>query len=622
MAGSNAIKPKAASPARPVSRKPSTPAKPTSAKPVSGKPVSAVRPTQGHSGSTGVKNGSSTPDSVTFSREALSLNRNESSSGPNLMAAYGETQSTPPAAAASNPSPTAPTQRTGREPVENFQYNGQAPGDYRGALNSPKPHAGTDANTKVNQEYDALRQAYGDYLGTDVASFPGLAQNGSVLAGEQIRNLENVLAGLQGDPKAMTDAMRGLGGNMDSIIQGALMGKGLAENAASRQNPLEAALAPPVVAGKVAGETVTDGVRTAQAMRDGLVAGNTEIHHSAAPAAHAFLKGEADGGKGMEELKKAGYYPGSAHDPHGLYTKAYSQLQDVRRLGLEAANEKDPAKKAELEKQRDEVMKSANRHLFTQEQLTLEQPHIYGNQDMKNAVRSIGGTMTLKDPNGTYNLLPKGGDWTDYETRMGYKKVDQPSKDSVTINGPNGQPIHYQSDPNAVGTVSHYSDTTSVGPRAHRIATTPVGSNALPAPSTGTGTSVNNIGTGLKNGDGFEVAGNVAALPARVGSDAVDLGSNAVKNSANPYYQAGFDNLTQGAKNGGVGGTFQQVYGGAQMLEGGLRETVGDAGKAVSKGLKHTGDHVEDVVESYKGGVVAPWDPRAKWWLFSNPFAK
>lgn len=537
-----------------------------------------------------------------------------------LAPAQAPAQAQAQAPAAAPAQAPAALQPTGREPVQNFQYDGKAPGDYRGAVNSPNPHAGTDANTKVNEEYDSLRKAYGDYLGTDVASFPSLAQNGSVLAGEQIRNLENVLASLQGDPKAMADATRGLGGNMDSIIQGALMGKGLVENAAGRQNPVEAALAPPVVAGKVAGETVTDGVRTAQAMRDGLVAGNTEIHHSAAPAAHAFLKGEADGGKGMEELKKAGYFPGSQHDPHGLYTKAYSQLQDVRKLGLEAAQETDPAKKAQLEQQRDEVMKSANRHLFTQEQLTLEQPHIYGNQDMKNAVRSIGGTMTLKDPNGSYDLLPKGGDWTDYKTRMGYQEVGQPTKDSVSIKGPNGQPIHYQADPNAIGTVSHYSDQASVGPKAHRIATTPVGSNALPAPTTETGKSVDNIGIGLKNGNAFEAVANTAALPARLGSDGLNLGSSAIQRSAQPFYNAGFSNLQQGGQQGSIRGTLQQAYGGAQMLEGGLRETVADYGQSAANGLKAVGNQTEKVVESYQGGIVPPWSPRAVWWFGSNPF--
>ncbi|MCA9793939.1 MAG: hypothetical protein KC910_19150, partial [Candidatus Eremiobacteraeota bacterium] len=46
---------------------------------------------------------------------------------------------------------------------------------------------------------------------------------------------------------------------------------------------------------------------------------------------------------------------------------------------------------------------------------------------------------------------------------------------------------------------------------------------------------------------------------------------------------------------------------------------AGGAGAAVARGVCN---HAKDVVKSYENGVVAPWDPRAKWWIGPNPFAR
>jgi hypothetical protein len=471
-----------------------------------------------------------------------------------------------------------------RAPKENFQYDGKAPGDYRNAQNSPDPKAGTKANREINQEYQALSESYRDYLGGDVASFPALAKNGSHLAGQQIQNLENSQLALQGDPQAMTDAMRGMA-NKDNLVQGAMLGKGIAERAAGDEKPSDALTNPVGTAGKVAGETVGDGLNTMNQMRDSLVAGNTEIHHSAAPAAHAFLKGESNGGKGMEELRKSGYYPGSEKDPHGLYTKAYSMLPEVRELGLQASKETDPANKKQLEKQRDDLMKKSNLHLFTQEQLTLEQPKIYENQTMKNAIGSIGGTMTLDGPSGRYDLLPNGGDWTDFKTRMGYDQVDKAGENTVSINGKDGKPIHYQPDPNAVGTVSHYSAQSTVGDNARRAVDTPVKELGLPV-TTSTGAGVDGIGHGLSNGNAGEVAGSAATLPARMTSDVSRKGGQALQKNGNSVFQSGLDQYQRNLKNRpGVSDDIDRALGFGNMVVGDVRGRVGNGIETTGKAL-------------------------------------
>lgn len=562
--------------------------------------------TAGKKASTPVKSTRSGSDgNFTPSRE-LRSERNGNSRGAELSRSFASNfestsqQVAEPTASA----PSSAAQRTGREPVENFQYNGQAPGDYRSAVHSSDPKAGTKANQQISDEYQGLSEAYRDYLGGDVASFPSMAKNGSYLAGQQIQNLENAQAALTGDPQAMTDAMRGMA-NKDNVVQGGMLGKGILERSAGDEKPSDFLTNPGGTAGKIAGESTMDGLYTMNQMRDSLVAGNTEIHHSAAPAAHAFLQGEAQGGKGMDALREAGYFPGSEKDPHGLYTKAYGMLPRVRELGLQASKETDPQKKKQLEQQRDELMKKSNMHLFTQEQLTLEKPQIYRNETMKNAISSIGGSMSLDDPNGRYNLLPNGGDWTDFKTRMGYQEVDKANDKTVTVNGPDGKPIHYQPDPNAVGTISHYSNRSSVGDNARNIVDTPVAKLGLPV-TTSTGAGVDGIGHGLSTGNAGEVAGSTATLPGRVASDVTRQGGQALERNGNSVFESGREYYERHLENKpGVSDDIDRAIGFGNMVVGDVRERVGNG---MDKAGEVAGKTLEVVDKGIETGVNATVD--------------
>ena len=122
MAGSNTVKPKVAS------------APPQRSSTTGASTKTSVAP-QKSTAPSPFRNGNSSPDSVVLSPEARSQNGESSRTGNNLMAAMGFAE---PGSVSSEPQEAESSQRTGREPVENFKYDGQAPGDYRGAVNSPR----------------------------------------------------------------------------------------------------------------------------------------------------------------------------------------------------------------------------------------------------------------------------------------------------------------------------------------------------------------------------------------------------------------------------------------------------------------------------------------------------
>jgi hypothetical protein len=489
------------------------------------------------------------------------------------------------AAQASSAGPAGPAST----PDPHFQYEAKPIQDLRGSVGW-KPgsglKSGTDANDQVTNDYQHLNGQMQNYLAGDpngkslpaVTDFAGMAKFGSRLAGEQIRNLEDLEKAASGDPKALTDAARNLA-NAQPMEQGLKMAGATVARNASDESPLQAALLPPVVAGKVAGETAADTVNTMGKMRDILVEGNTTIHDSAGRAYDAFLKGESSGEGGMESLKKAGYSPGSKEDPMGMYTQAFGQYKEARELGLQAQAEKDPAKQAELEKQRESLIKEANIKLFIHEQKSLEQPHMYGDKDMKNAVQSIGGSMTLEDPHGEYKLLPKGGDWTDFNTRMGFKEVAAGTPGAIDVLNPDGSRTNYQVDPSAQGTVSHYSNSRSAGSLA------PAMSDNAPkplhqAPTTATGQGVDRVGTSVSNGNYLSAMGDAAQIPDRLLADAANQGGRAIKKDAENDGLSAYQTLTSNKA-----GILDKAGAAVDMTGAALQHTLGEGISAVGGGL-------------------------------------
>lgn len=474
-------------------------------------------------------------------------------------------------------------------PDPHFHYDARPLQDLRGSVNwTPGSHgrSGTSANEQVTSDYQHLNAEMQKYLAGDpmgrklppVTDFAGMAKFGSRLAGEQIRNLEDLEKGVHGDPKALTDAARNLA-NPQGIEQGLKMGAASAGRNAADENLLLAAVATPFVAGKIAGETTAESVATMGKMRDILVEGNTTIHDSAGRAYDAFLKGESSGEGGLESLRKAGYFPGSKEDPMGMYTQAFSQYDQARDLGLAAQKESNPARRKELEAQRETLIKEANIKLFIHEQKSLEQPHMYGDQDMKNAVRSIGGSMTLDDPHGKYRLLPNGGDWTDFDKRMGFTRVSPGTPGAIDVLNPDGSHTHYKVDPSAVGTVSHYSNSRSAGSLAAAMSQNQPSPLHQP-PTTATGQGVDRVGSNLSQGNYLQAVGDAAQIPDRLLADAAKLGGQAVKSHAEDSGLGGYQKMI--APDAGL---IDQVGGALQLTGAALEHTLGQGIETVGEGI-------------------------------------
>lgn len=594
--------------------------------------------------------GSRKPDEVSIDR---SKDEPKSDRVKTFEDAWGAAEPTaagtaePTAAPAETPSEAAANKP--RTPDQHFQYQ---PRNYQDLTEaqaySPMTElgsqrmTGTQANDQINHDYHQINQDMQRYLAgdpngerlPDVADWTTFGKYASREAGENIRNTEDVLQALNGDAKAATDLMRN-GITSTNIAQGTLVSADIAQRALGKNAGAFAKAAVKSAGGNPAG--AAEGFAAAQdssgeagklgadslfKINQGLVKGNTEIHRNIAPAYDAFLAGEADGRGGMEALSQAGYSKGSDKDKQGFVSGAFTDYQKARDLGVQAQSETDPAKKQKLLAERQQLMERGNLMIGMQEQMEiLQRPGIFEDPDMRRVIGASAGTMNLTDANGRHDLLPQGGNWTDFQTRMGLNQVDKGTEGAIPVTHPDGQTRYYTPDPSQTGTIVDYFTQNASGEAARNLnvnAPRPVETT----PTTGTGHSLDGIGNGINNGDVSQVVGNTAALPARLAGDLSGVASQALDQNANSRYTSGYQQIVQGQNQGGVVGTFNQVAGSMEMLEGGLSETVGDYAQGAANGLQAVGDHVENVADSYDNGVVSPINENAVWWTGYNPFAR
>lgn len=500
---------------------------------------------------------------------------------------------------------------------------------------------GTQANDQINKDYHQINQDMQRYLAgdpqgerlPDVADWTTFGKYASREAGENIRNTEDVLQALTGDAKAATDLLRN-GITDTNIKQGTLVGSDIARralgknagaflNAGAKQaggNPM-GAVEGFRAAQDSSGEAGKLGADSLFKINQGLVKGNTEIHRNIAPAYDAFLSGESSGKGGLEALKEAGYFKGSEKDRQGFVSGAFTDYQKAREIGLQAQKETDSAKKQELLAQRQQLMERGNLMIGMQEQMEiLQRPGIFQDPDMQRVIGASAGTMNLTDANGRHDLLPNGGNWTDFQTRMGLNEVKPGTQGAIPVTHPDGTTRHYTPDPSQKGTIVEYFTQNASGEAARNLnqnAPRPIET----VPTTGTGRSLDGIGNGINNGDTTQVLASSAALPSRVAGDLSSVASKTLKSNADTHYSSGYQRMVAGQNQGGIRGAANQATGAAQMLEGGLNETLSDYGRGAANGFQAVGNHTEKVVKSYDNGVVWPWDKRAVWWIGSNPFA-
>ncbi len=199
-------------------------------------------------------------------------------------------------------------------------------------------------------------------------------------------------------------------------------------------------------------------LRTTQRIRDNLVRGNREIYENIAPAYAQLLQAANAAPNGQ---------PGRLqfqNDPNGFLSEAFYQYGEVRRLGIEIRDARDPATIARLTEQRNAAADRANLLIGYQEQLVILQPIF---DTMRPELQAMSGTMSLPDPTGRTRLLPNGGNWADFYTRMGIDAARAP-RDPRTIRPDNLPPMRDPQDPRFQGTIGQYFQQGRNEPRLHQ----------------------------------------------------------------------------------------------------------------------------------------------------------
>lgn len=296
--------------------------------------------------------------------------------------------------------------------------------------------SGTTANRRITDAYDARDKAMSAYLGTPaVCNWLTFAKYASASAGKQIAELETLQAALAGDPiaigRALLNGVKKLARPAEVVALGRLVHaefrryeETLAEQGRS--------FSPLAQLGFLAYLN-----RSLDRLRDALVAGNTGVYENVLPAFDYFLAAERRGEDGRAALREAGY-GGGPHDPQGLILAAFSRYRQAHALRQEAARASGTARD-DLIARRDALIREANLLLVTNEQIEIVQgADVFGQRQVRRLVDQMGSPPPLVDPTGAYPLLPDGGNWTDFSTRMGFRKVHEGRPGALTIEGPAG----------------------------------------------------------------------------------------------------------------------------------------------------------------------------------------
>ncbi len=154
------------------------------------------------------------------------------------------------------------------------------------------------------------------------------------------------------------------------------------------------------------------GLQTSTHFYEALAEGNREIYNTIAPSMSIFLEAESKGLDGVEALKRSTHFQknlmqSAAHPTYANtepLLKAFKLFQDAR-------------KEPDLTKRADMVMK-ANVQVAIYEQKYVLQP-VMDRPEVRKVLETASAALAWTDPNGKREaLLPGGGNWADYGTRM------------------------------------------------------------------------------------------------------------------------------------------------------------------------------------------------------------
>jgi hypothetical protein len=179
-------------------------------------------------------------------------------------------------------------------------------------------------------------------------------------------------------------------------------------------------------------------------MHDQLADGNKKIYDNIAPSLTAFLQQVQAAPEGVTGL--------SLQDPDGFMTAALSHYVEARRL-TNALHDPQFADDKELLARRLAEVKQGNVILVTHEQMVAQPDY----DAMQPQMEALSGQMVLVDPTGAHALLPNGGNWGDFDSRLGYDPATAP-KDPHKIDPNNLPPMLDKSDPRYKGTIFDYFD--------------------------------------------------------------------------------------------------------------------------------------------------------------------
>lgn len=259
---------------------------------------------------------------------------------------------------------------------------------------------GSAANRIVTDTYTKLDAGMSAYLGEPAAAnWMSFGKYASREAGGQILRMEEMLKVIY-----RADVDSAVDGLQDLVKQPELLGEqGLLLMKISKNNPVEL-------------------VRNTKRMHDALVFGNTGVFADVAPAYDTFLRAVNNGSDGVAALQAAGY--GKApKDAQGFLLEAFSCYQQAKQLGDKARTATGDLAQ-QLASRRLDLINRANLLIGIHEQMVVIQgPQVFGDPAVGKLLETLSSEMYMTDANGTHKLLPNGGNWADFATRMGFSEV-------------------------------------------------------------------------------------------------------------------------------------------------------------------------------------------------------
>lgn len=355
-------------------------------------------------------------------------------------------------------------------------------------------------NHAINQSYHAFGREMAVYQGSPlVSNWCTYGQHASREAGQQINNLQAglkilkearpILAGLSpGNPLGLVRTAKRIGPTIRRIVallnEDGLMKQSL-QLALTKARITQAEIDAVVAAYKESTTTewsdfipgarlledaelarravalgVKLGVATSAIIRavtkvyENMLKGNKAIYENIAPAYNRFLAAAHGASNGVANTSRMSF----AGDTHGFVKAAFTKYSEARVVANRIAS---TSASSALVADRNALAHEANLLIGYQEQLVILQPIF---DTMQEELRSMNGTMVLRDPNGTHKLADN---WGNFYSRMGIRPGGAPSNPGSIRSG-RLPTLHAKGSRGARGTIAEYFERYLTDRRIHQ----------------------------------------------------------------------------------------------------------------------------------------------------------